>query len=77
MIDTIAWEGYREGVDDARYLATLIKAIATARKSGPDRIRRVADRAQKYLETLDASLDNKRPETIRAEIINYILKLKN
>lgn len=77
VIDTIAWEGYREGVDDARYLATLIKAIATARKSGPDRIRRVADRAQKYLETLDASLDNKRPETIRAEIINYILKLKN
>ncbi|TFH06713.1 MAG: DUF4091 domain-containing protein, partial [Nitrosomonadales bacterium] len=25
VIDTIQWEGWREGVDDTRYLATLIK----------------------------------------------------
>ena len=27
VIDTIAWEGYREGVDDVRYVTTLQKAI--------------------------------------------------
>ena len=25
VIDTIQWEGWREGVDDTRYVATLIK----------------------------------------------------
>jgi len=33
VIDTIAWEGYREGIDDLRYLATLRKAIGKAEKS--------------------------------------------
>jgi hypothetical protein len=25
IIDTVQWEGFREGVDDTRYVATLIK----------------------------------------------------
>ena len=32
--DTLAWEGYREGYDDARYLATLQNAIAQCRATG-------------------------------------------
>jgi hypothetical protein len=28
VVDTLAWEGYREGVDDLRYLATLEKLLA-------------------------------------------------
>jgi hypothetical protein len=27
-VETLAWEGYREGVDDLRYLATLEKLLA-------------------------------------------------
>ena len=33
-IDTLAWEGYREGYDDARYLATLQDALAKAKVAG-------------------------------------------
>ncbi len=33
-LDTLSWEGYREGYDDARYLATLQDAIAKAKASG-------------------------------------------
>jgi len=29
-IDTIQWEGWREGVDDVRYVATLERAVADA-----------------------------------------------
>jgi len=36
-IDTIQWEGFREGVDDVRYLRTLQAHIRRARSSGrPD-----------------------------------------
>lgn len=37
VIDTIQWEGYREGIDDLRYLATLKKAIRYAERSGKDK----------------------------------------
>ena len=33
-LDTLAWEGFREGYDDARYLATLQDAIAKAKAAG-------------------------------------------
>jgi hypothetical protein len=33
IIDTIAWEGFREGIDDTRYMATLLKAIDEASSS--------------------------------------------
>ena len=32
--DTLAWEGYREGYDDARYLATLQHTLADCKKNG-------------------------------------------
>ena len=33
-LDTLSWEGYREGYDDARYLATLQNAITQCRTTG-------------------------------------------
>lgn len=33
VIDTLQWEGYREGVDNIRYLATLLSAIDQAESS--------------------------------------------
>ena len=33
-LDTLSWEGYRDGCDDARYLATPEDAIAKARSAG-------------------------------------------
>ena len=34
-IDTVQWEGYREGCDDLRYMATLEKALAETKERAP------------------------------------------
>ena len=31
-IDTLAWEGFREGIDDVRYLTTLADLVARCEK---------------------------------------------
>ncbi|MBT4817943.1 MAG: hypothetical protein HON70_19715, partial [Lentisphaerae bacterium] len=49
IVDTLAWEGFREGVDDVRYVTTLEQAISHA--SG--RKRALADQAQLWLKKLD------------------------
>jgi hypothetical protein len=36
VIDTVEWEGFREGVDDARYLATLQALLEEKRAEGQD-----------------------------------------
>lgn len=74
VIDTIAWEGYREGVDDVRYLTTLIQAIEKVKETGSAKAKKVAAEAEKYLETLD--VESRDLDTVRVEIIGYILKLK-
>ena len=69
VIDTLQWEGYREGVDDTRYLATLLHIID---KSAPNR-RGDADAARRWLGEVDIDGDL---DAIRAEIIEWILKLQ-
>ena len=49
--DTLAFEGIREGIDDARYLATLQAAMAAA---GPEHAALVAS-TQAWLDSIDAS----------------------
>jgi len=58
-VDTLGWEAYREGYDDARYLATLQDAIAKAGDRGRQ--------AQQWLDsiTVDADLDAWRWEMAR------------
>ncbi len=51
VVDTIQWEGFREGVDDVRYLATLEKAIQNARAAHP----KLAKSARKWLSQMDPS----------------------
>jgi hypothetical protein len=46
LVDTIQWEGWREGVNDTRYVATLIREIAAARKRGQIK---TADEADAWL----------------------------
>jgi hypothetical protein len=69
-IDTVQWEGFREGVNDARYLNTLIEAITTAQGEGKD-----TTAAESYLATLKSSSNLLDLETIRSEMINHILSL--
>ena len=61
-LDTLSWEGYREGYDDARYLATLQDALARAKTAG--RHPQLVSHTQRWLDntTVDADLDSWRWE---------------
>jgi len=70
VVGTIQWEGFREGVDDVRYVATLEEAFAEA---APDK-GAIAEEARRWLRSLDvpqADLDEARRQMVR-----WILKLK-
>ena len=68
VVDTIAWEGYREGIDDIRYGSTLNLVIEGAETSKQG----IAQEAKAYLESLDPSADL---DVARSKIIDYILRL--
>lgn len=68
VIGTVQWEGFREGVDDVRYLSTLLKAIENARRTYSP----VAAEAERWLEQLDPAGDL---DAIRAKIIEWVLRL--
>ena len=71
VVDTIAWEGYREAIDDIRY-ATTLKLLIEERKGGPRDA--VAVAAEGYLEGLDP-VKGPPPGVIRLELVGYILRL--
>jgi len=76
VIGTIAWEGFREGVDDIRYLSTLVKAIENAKKSESREIKEEVLLSEKWLEELkETNLEMSNLDLIRSELITYILKL--
>jgi hypothetical protein len=64
VIDTIQWEGFREGVDDVRYLTTLINLL----KDHPNQAIRdwVATLKQAKLESMDL-------DQVRRDIVSRIL----
>ena len=74
VIDTIAWEGYREGIDDVRYVTTLVKAIESAKASSDAQRKKVAVEAEQYLENLDVTRQDS--DAIRQEMIGYLMKLQ-
>ena len=74
VIDTIAWEGYREAMDDIRYGTTLKEYIAKAAQSSNPRKKNLAIEASKWLNSVDT--ENRDLDTIRLEVINWILKLR-
>jgi hypothetical protein len=71
VVDTIQWEGYREGVDDCRYMATLLREIGNARGAG--RVK-AAEAAEKWVKSLKsggpAALTDL--DAVRAEMIRNI-----
>jgi len=72
VVDTLAWEGYREGIDDLRYGTTLKLFIAQARAFGDADQRARAAEAGRFLEAVDLSGDL---DAIRARMIEHILAL--
>ncbi|MBU0609851.1 MAG: hypothetical protein KKI08_18345 [Armatimonadetes bacterium] len=78
VVDTIAWEGYREAVDDVRYVTTLQQAITAAQQSGNAERRRKAEAAAAFLQQLKAGeeIETGDLDAIRREIIARILDVR-
>jgi len=72
IIRTIQWEGFREGVDDVRYMTTLLKTIEKAETNNPE----MASEVQKWISTIDIHPFLLDLEPLRGEIINWILRLR-
>jgi len=67
IISTIEWEGFREGVDDIRYLSTLQNKIDSLKALGKD-----VSSVQAFINSIDPSAN---PEITRQAIIDKILSL--
>lgn len=79
VIDTVQWEGYREGVDDVRYLTTLLDAVKQAENCDDNKTKCVVSEAKAYLKKLKNGDVNKTREdldVIRSEIVDFLLKLR-
>ena len=77
VVDTIAWEGYREGVDDVRYVTTLQDAVAKAAKSDDPAMRQKATAAREFLERLKSGteIESRDLDAIRGEIVEQMAAL--
>lgn len=74
VIDTIAWEGFREGIDDIRYATKLKQEADAAIKSGNVKAKHQAKKALMWLELLDDKTVDL--NAVRQEMIEYILKIQ-
>jgi len=72
VIDTLAWEGFREGVDDVRYVTTLEDILETL----PKPYTPSALEALQYLEELRRDLPSNLGE-VRSAIVHHILRLSS
>ncbi|NLB95083.1 MAG: hypothetical protein GX785_05165 [Armatimonadetes bacterium] len=70
VVGTIQWEGYREAVDDVRYIATLQKAIERARAR--EATAALAAEAARWLEGVDPQGDL---DAIRQQAAEWITRL--
>lgn len=72
VIDTLAWEGFREGIDDVRYVTTLEDILETLPKPySPSALE-----ALQYLEELREGLPSNLGE-VRTTIVHHILRLSS
>jgi hypothetical protein len=74
VLDSLAWEGVREGLDDIRYATKLKQLALQAMQSKNGDIMLLGRRALSYL----AYWDEKRGDldAFRYEAINYILRME-
>ena len=72
QIDTLQWEGWREGCDDVRYLTTLHRAVEAAR--GERRRPAAASKAEAWLASLKTTDD---AHWVRRQAIEHITALRS
>ena len=73
VIPTLQWEGYREGYDDLRYLATL-ENLAAKHQRQPGKAGELARAVQLWIRRLDPAVTP--PDEIRAGLVERILALR-
>lgn len=73
LVDTMAWEGFREGVDDIRYATLLNRLSREAAAAGNVERNYAGRRALQFLADLDAEAGDM--NVARLEIIERILQL--
>lgn len=74
VIDTLEWEGIREGLDDIRYATKLKQLSLQAMKHKNGEVQLLGRRAMSYLAYYDA--DREDLNAFRLETINYIIQLE-
>ena len=75
LVDTLAYEGFREAADDIRYISKLKLLARDAGKSADPAVRILGRKALQYLAAVDPERDSM--DQVRSEVICYILKLIN
>ncbi len=74
-VDTLAWEGLREGIDDIRYM-TLLRQVAEQAVSHKDpAVQQMGRKARSMIAYTDCT--RKDAENIRMEAIRWILCIRN
>ena len=74
VIDTIQWEGFREGLDDIRYATLMVTLARKAAKSKDIEARYAGNKALQYLAAFRKESDDL--DACRAEMIRHILALQ-
>lgn len=72
VVDTIQWEGWREGMNDCRYLATLLREVREAKTAGRNAL--AVQAAESWLAQLKAGGESALNDldSVRAEMIQHI-----
>lgn len=74
LVETLAWSGFREGIDDIKYATCLKQLCAEAKASDSAEARIEAEKALQWMALLPRqSMDL---NTVRIEMISNILKLR-
>jgi hypothetical protein len=73
-VDTLAWEGFREGIDDMRYATKLMRLADFGEKSDDLNLKIASRKAKQYMSLLKA--EEVDLNELRLEMINKILELK-
>ena len=76
VIDTLQWEGFREGVDDIRYATLMVRLAREAAKLGAANLEASYEgrKALQFLAAFNRETDDL--DACRAEMITFILRLK-
>ena len=78
VIDTTQWEGYREGVDDVRYVTTLLEFTEKGERSEDKKTKAIVREARDFLRRLKESDVNKTKkdlDVVRSQMVEHIIKL--